>query len=222
MLISIIIPTLNSADFIATSLAHLAEQPGDFEVIIVAGGDSPPDWVKDPVKIVPLPGTRGGALLNAGAAAARGEVLLFLWPDSRLSANVLWAIEQNLQLLPQTIGGNFHLKFDKDTPFTRWLTRRFKQQRYRGHYDGHSGIFIRREVFQALGGFRPYDILADYDLARRMEKYGPTVYLPEVIIRSTPKVWSRQMLKVILTGLVMPGLFRLGIHPARLASFGGL
>jgi hypothetical protein len=66
------------------------------------------------------------ALLNAGAAAARGEVLLFLWPDSRLPPNALLAIERNLTLLPQTIGGNFHLKFNDDTPVTRllsqWLT----------------------------------------------------------------------------------------------------
>jgi len=162
------------------------------------------------------------ALLNAGAAAARGEVLLFLWPDSRLPPNALLAIERNLTLLPQTIGGNFHLKFNDDTPVTRLLSHWLKKQRYRGHYDGHSGLFIRREVFQALSGFRPYDILADYDLARRMEKYGPTVYLPEAIISSTCKLWGRHILKVVLTRLVIPGLFRLGIHPNRLARLSRL
>lgn len=224
MLISIIIPTLNNADFIATTLAHLAEQPGDFETIVVDGGstDNTLGLVKGRVKIVPLLDARGGSLLNAGAAAARGEVLLFLWPDSRLPPNALLAIEHNLQVLPQTIGGNFHLRFDTNTPFARWLTRRLKQQRYMGHYDGHSGIFIRREVFQALGGFRSYDILADYDLVRRMETYGPTVYLPEAIIGSTSKLWGRHILKVILTGLVIPGLFRLGIHPNRLARLSRL
>jgi glycosyltransferase involved in cell wall biosynthesis len=224
MLISIIIPTLNNADFITTTLAHLAEQPGAFEVIVVDGGstDDALGLVKGQVRIVPLLNTRGGALLNAGAAAARGEVLLFLWPDSRLPPNALSAIERNLQVLPQTIGGNFHLSFDKDTPFARWLAHRLKQQRYMGHYDGHSGIFIRREVFQALGGFRPYDILADYDLVRRMEKFGPTVYLPETIIGSIPKLWGYHILKVILVGLVIPGLFRLGVHPNRLARLSRL
>ncbi len=209
---------------IAATLAQLSTQPGDFEVIVVDGGstDNTLDWVKDPVKIVPLPGTRGGALLNAGAAAARGEVLLFLWPDSRLSSNALWAIEQNLQLLPQTIGGNFHLKFDQDTPFTRWLTRRLKQQRYLGHYDGHSGIFIRREVFQALDGCRSSDLLADYDLAQRMETYGPTVYLPKVITIAPAKFRGRHILKAALLWLVMPTLFRLGLRPNRLTRLLGL
>jgi glycosyltransferase involved in cell wall biosynthesis len=224
MLISIIIPTLNNAEVIATTLAHLAEQPGDFEVIVVDGGstDNTLGLVKGQVKIVPLLDARGGSLLNAGAAAARGEVLLFLWPDSRLPPNALLAIERNLQVLPQTIGGNFHLRFDKDTPFAHWLAHRLKKQRYMGHYDGRSGIFIRREVFQVLGGFQPYKILADYDLARRMESYGPTVYLPEAITTTPAKFRGRHILKAALLWLVIPTLFRLGLRPHRLARLFGL
>ncbi|MBE7472948.1 MAG: glycosyltransferase [Anaerolineales bacterium] len=224
MLISIIIPTSNNAEVIATTLAHLAEQPGDFEVIVVDGGstDNTLGLVKGQVKIVPLLDARGGSLLNAGAAAARGEVLLFLWPGSRLPPNALLAIERNLQVLPQTIGGNFHLRFDKDTPFTRWLAHQLKRQRYMGHYDGHSGIFIRREVFQALGGFRPYDLLADCDLVRRMESYGPTVYLPEAITIAPAKFRGRHILKAALLWLVLPTLFRLGLRPNHLAGLLGL
>ena len=176
--------------------------------------------IKGQVKIVPLLDTRGGSLLNAGATAAHGEVLLFLWPDSRLPPNALLAIERNLALLPRSIGGNFHLKFNDDTLVTRLLSRWLKKQRYRGHYDGHSGIFIRREVFQVLGGFQPYEILADYDLVRRMERYGPTVYLPEAITASTSKF--RGPLKAALLWLVIPSLFRLGVHPNRLARLSRL
>jgi glycosyltransferase involved in cell wall biosynthesis len=224
MLISIIIPTLNNAESITVTLAHLSEQPGHFEVIVANGGsmDAALDLVKGQAKVVPLVGARGGVLLNAGAAAAQGEVLLFLWPGSRLPPQALLAIEQNLGLLPQTIGGNFHLKFDKDTLFTRWLTRWFKQQRYQGHYFGNSGIFIRREVFQALGGFRAYEILADYDLTRRMEAYGPTVYLPEAVTTATPKLRGLHFLKAIVVQLIIPGLFRLGVPPNRLARLSRL
>lgn len=224
MLISIIISTLNNEELIAATLAHLAEHPGEFEVIVVDGGstDHTPALVKGQLKLVSRPDMGGGSLLNAGAAVARGEVLLFLWPDSRLPPDALLTIERNLQLLPQTIGGNFHVKFDKDTLFSRWLTRWLKQQRYKGHYYGHSGIFIRQEAFQALGGFRPYDILADYDLARRMETYGPTVYLPETLIASMRQFRGPHQLKAAFVWLVIPGLFRLGVHPNRLARLSQL
>lgn len=223
MLISIIVPTDNDTDIIADTLAQLPEQSSQFEVIIVAGGDidNARSLAGGRARVVSAPGLPRGSRLNAGAAAAQGEVLLFLWPDSRLPPNALAAIEQNLQLLPQTIGGNFHLKFEENTLFTRWLTKFLKRWRYQGRYYGHSGIFIRKEVFQALGGFRPYDMLEDYDLARRMENYGPTLYLPETIIASARKFQSRP-LKAALTWLIIHGLFTLGVHPNRLARWYGL
>lgn len=224
MLISVIIPTCNDEATIAATLAQLSRQPGDFEVIVVDGGstDNTLSLIKGRVKIIPLLDTRGGSLLNAGAAAARGEALLFLWPGSYLPPNALSAMERNLSLLPQTVGGNFHLQFNDDTPLTRFLSRRLKKQRYQGHYEGYSGLFIRREVFQALGGFRPYKVLADYDLARRMESYGPTLYLPEAITIAPAKFRGRHSLKAALLWLVIPTLFRLGLRPNRLARLLGL
>lgn len=204
----------------AGALAQLSEQSGKFEIIIVDGGDTDNtlSLTESRARVVSAPGLPRGSLLNAGASAARGDIFLFLWPDSCLPANALAAIERNLELLPQTIGGNFHLKFEENTLFTRWLTKFLKLWRYKGHYYGHSGIFIRKKVFQALGGFRPYDLLEDYDLARRMENYGPTLYLPETIIASTRKFQGRR-LKTTFIWLIIQSLFMLGIHPNRLARW---
>lgn len=161
--------------------------------------------------VVSTSGTRA-ALLNDGATAAKGDVLLFLWPDSRLPEDALPAIERNFKLLPQTIGGNFYLKFDDNSLFTRLLTRFLKQWRYRGRYYGNSGIFIRRDAYEALSGFRPYIILEDYDFARRMEKYGPTLNLPNPVIASSRKFHQRKI-KATLIWLIMQTLFMVGLHP---------
>jgi hypothetical protein len=156
-----------------------------------------------------------GALLDAGAAVARGDIMLFLWPDSQLPPDALQAIEHNLRLLPQTIGGNFHVKFNDDSHFTRLLTRILKRWRYKGHYYGHSGVFVRKNVYEALGGFQPYHILEDYDFTQRMEKYGPTLYLPETIIASAHK-FRNQKFKATLIWLTIQSLFALGLHPNKL------
>jgi GT2 family glycosyltransferase len=102
--------------------------------------------------------------------------------------------------------------------FARWLTKFLKWWRYQGRYYGSGGIFIRKQVFLALGGFQPYDLLEDYDLARRMENYGPTLYLPETIIAS-PRKFQGKKLKAALTWLIIQSLFMLGIDPNRLARW---
>lgn len=190
------------------------QQTGNYEIIVVNGSsaDQYLASLPDPVKIITSTSDTRGTLLNDGAAAAKGDVLLFLWPDSRLPVDALLAIQSNFALLPQTIGGNFYLKFDDNSLYTRLLTRFLKQWRYRGRYYGNSGIFIRRDAYEALEGFRPYNILEDYDFARRMEKYGPTLNLPNPIIASSRK-FQQQKLRATLIWLIMQSLFMIGLHP---------
>lgn len=220
VLISIIISIDKDTDIVTGTLAQLPEQSGQLEIIIVDGGDTDNTLglAEGRARVVSVPGLPRGSRLNAGASAAKGDIFLFLWPDSCLPADALVAIERNLGLLPQTIGGNFHLKFEENTLYIRWLTKFLKLWRYKGHYYGNSGIFIRKKVFLALDGFRPYDLLEDYDLARRMENYGPTVYLPETIIASSRKFQGRP-LKAAFTWLIIHSLFTLGVHPNRLAGW---
>ncbi len=167
-------------------------------------------------KVVSSPGTTRGKLLNAGVAAANGDVLLSLWPGSQLPPDAVSTIERNLKLLPQTIGGNFHVKFDDNSLFVRLLARLLKKWRYRGHYYGNSGIFVHREIYEAIGGFQSYKILEDYDFAQRMEKFGPTLYLPDTIIASAHKFKDKK-LRTALIWLTAQFLFALGLSPNRLA-----
>lgn len=216
MTISVIILLLNDTNDLTPLLAHLTEQPVDFEVIAVDYSyQDRSALIQDHIRLVSVPGVTRAAALNAGAAAAEGDILLFWDPDIRLPTEALPTIEQNLRLLPQSIGGDFHLNFEENSLFTRLFAHFLKWWRYRGHYDGSSGIFIRKAVFEAIGGFRPYLFLADYDLTRRMEKYGPTIYLPEIVVISNRKLRGRK-LRTILTWLVIYPLFRLGVHPRRL------
>jgi hypothetical protein len=89
-----------------------------------------------------------------GAAAARGDVLLFLRADSTLQSGVLDRIDEVLSADATIIDRNFRLVFDGDTRFSRWLTRFCGLIRSLGRYYGDSGIFVRRSVYDALDGDR--------------------------------------------------------------------
>ncbi len=78
--------------------------------------------------------------------------------------------------------------------------------------------FVRKNVYEALGGFRPYHTLEDYDFTQRMEKYGPTLYLPETIVASAHK-FKHQKFKATLVWLTVQTLFTLGLPTNKLTYF---
>jgi GT2 family glycosyltransferase len=120
-------------------------------------------------------------------------------------------VRRNLDLLSQTIGGDFHVGFDDNSIFSRRLTNFLKRWRYQGHYYGNSGIFVRRDAFEAIGGFGPDKILEDYQFARRMEKYGPTLYLPDTITASARKFRQRKI-RATLAWVTAQALHAFGWH----------
>ncbi|MDX1523716.1 MAG: hypothetical protein R3264_18955 [Anaerolineae bacterium] len=199
MLISIIIP-VSADDLSRDNLTWLAELQGDVEIILVGSdlpdGEQVAPWLDHCQVVTVTPGTVDDDI-NAGAAAAGGDVLLFLQADNRLPVDVLPAITQNFELLPQTVGGNFHLKFKGHSLITRMLTRLLKRMRYRGCYYHGSGIFVRKTVYDALGGFDCRQVSPDYDFVQRLEQYGPTLYLPQKI--SAPAPGWRETLVLVLT-----------------------
>jgi hypothetical protein len=114
----------------------------------------------------------------AGAAAAQSEVLFFLHADSVLSPGALDCINEVLNANANIIGG--------DTLFTRPLTGFCAWIRLLGHYDGDLGVFVRRSVYYALGGFRPIPVMEDLEFARRLQRFGPTTCIkdPRLVISS--------------------------------------
>ena len=231
VLISIVIPVVGEAENMTTVLDQLSGQSGDFEVLIVSNSSTIPNELElvapdglasaiNEVRLIPVSDGGYEVCLNAGAAAAKGQVLLFLDPHNQLPAQALEAIERNLKLLPRTVGGNFHLKFKESSLLINFLGRTLKRWRYRGCYYNGSGLFVRREVYFSLGGIKTDSVLPDYDFVQRMEKYGPTLYLPQIIRLPAPSfrvglIWmltpllvhfgpTRFLLKIIRPGPTGP------------------
>ncbi len=171
--ISIIIPTLNEATTIRDLAASIARLTGEFEAIVADGGslDGTLELAREcSLKVISAPSGRGQQM-NAGAHLARGDVLLFLHADTRLPEDTFELIQEAL-CNPKVCGGNFSLIFSGKTREARVLTKIYPFLRLCGMCYGDSAIFIRRSVFESLGGYRDYSIFEDLDLYQRMKRVG--------------------------------------------------
>lgn len=220
-MISVIIPTLDEAARLPALLAELAREDTAHEVIVADGGSRDGTAALARASgarlLIGAPGR--GQQLALGAAAAQGETLLFLHADSHFPAGGLARIEAELAAEPNCPGGNFRLLFDGDDPFSRWLTGFYAWIRRRGFYYGDSAIFLRRAVYDRIGGIRPIALMEDYDLARRLERAGPTCCIDEPpLITSSRRFDGRRPAAIVWGWLEIHALYHLGLSPRLLAK----
>ncbi len=218
-LVSVIVLARDEEAQIAAVLDHLAALPGRLEVI-VADGESTDDTAAlarahaSAPRIVRAGGGRA-AQANAGAAAAIGELLLFLHADTRLPPDAHASLAAAWR--EGVVGGNFALRFDGPGVFERVLGAVYAAQRRRGYYYGDSCVWLRREAFAALGGFRPLEIMDDYDLVRRLERLGRTRCLPGPALTSARRWRALGVPRTVLSWLVIRWLYVAGVPPRQLA-----
>jgi rSAM/selenodomain-associated transferase 2 len=222
--ISIVIPVLNEAQQIQALLQDLSSLPEVAEIIVVDGGstDGTAELARQRSRAHVLEfGHANRALqMNAGAAAAHGEVLLFLHADVRLPLTALDHIRATMRD-ERIVGGCFAFGFPSSVPRayrvyawginlrTRWFQTA----------TGDQAIFVRRPVFERLSGFQAMPLMEDIELFNALKRQGQVAVLsPSVCV--SPRRWQQHGL--MRTGLLMYALrlgYWLGVSPARLKQF---
>jgi len=217
--VSVVIPVLFDADFASALLATLP--PGPALEVIVVDGDAD-------ARLAEIVGARPSAVLlrtapgrgrqmNAGAAAASGTWLLFLHADSILPGGWLEAIER---LGDDVAGGWFRFALDDSAWQARMIERltAWRVRWLRLPY-GDQGMFVRRQVFAALGGFPDVPLMEDVSFIRRLGRAGPVVELP-LPIQTSARRWRRDgWFRRSTKNLALVGLYFLGVAPERLARW---
>ena len=189
--LSIVIPALNEADFLDSLLPYLIEIAPEAELVIADGGstDGTREIASQYGKVVISPRGRGQQL-NFGAACATRDVLWFLHADCRPHKDSVKAIESSLMDGSYRAGGFEYEFFEPDWRFRllAWhsnIKNRIKRQLY-----GDMGIFVRRELFFRMKGFRQAHLMEDFDFGRRLRRQGQVVILP-LKMQTSSRDWHR-------------------------------
>jgi rSAM/selenodomain-associated transferase 2 len=222
MTISVIIPTLNEEHTIPASLSRL-RQPAFTEIVIVDGG-SHDSTLARAATIAPtariLSTQKGRARqMNAGAAAATGDVLLFLHADTLLPLSAGAEIEAALQD-PEVVGGRFDARLDQDSGLF-WLICRMMnwRSRFTGIATGDQAPFLRRRVFEASGGFPDIPLMEDVAFSKNLKRAGRVVALRSCVITSGRRWQQHGVLRTVLLMWWLRLLFFLGVTPDRLKQW---
>jgi rSAM/selenodomain-associated transferase 2 len=227
-MVSIVIPTYNEATSILAVLDRLQQVRGDFEVLVADGSstDRTRELVRETAADYPHPlrlveSVRNRAVqLNEAARQAGGDSFLFLHADILVPPETVEAVERSLRD-PAVIGGNFQIVFEGDTFVESFFTWCYRVRRPFGIYYGDSGVFVRREVFERLGGFKPIPIMDDYEFVRRMERSGRTVCLRPPMLVSDRRWRVQGLFATLFSWVWIQTLYSLGVPASRLARWYG-
>lgn len=219
--ISIIIPTLDEAAAIAATLDALAPMADEnVEIIVVDGGSSDATVAiaeNYNVKILHSRARGRGRQLQIGGAAAAGEILWFLHADTLAPSAAASEMRRALQN-PRINGGNFTIRFDGTRFAARFLTRLYPQLNRLGLIYGDSAIFVRREVYERIGGFKDYPIFEDLDFVERLRRTGEIVTLSAIVTTSSRRFENKSFLLTFLRWTILQVLYWLGVSPETLVK----
>jgi len=202
---------------LATTLRSTREAD---EVIVVDGGSGDGSWeIAAASGALVLASERGrGRQMNAGALASSGDVLVFLHADTILPKGFAAEIER---VLVRGAGwGRFDLRFDSGGPLLHLIARLISHRsRLTRGATGDQAIFVRRELFDAVGGYGEDVLFEDVELCRKLKRLAPMGIPGAAVITSSRRWRSAGTLRTSLLMWGLKLLYLAGVPAARLARF---
>jgi len=216
----IVIPVLNEGTDLVLRLQALQPlRPRGAELVVVDGGSTDETWAvaaahADVVMLAP----RGrGAQMNAGAAGTRAEVVLFLHADTSLPPDADRLIASALA------GGRHWGRFDLRIAAAHRLLRPTERlinlrARLTGIATGDQAIFVRRELFERVGGFADLPLMEDVELTSRLSRIEPPAHIATPVLTSARRWLAGGVLRIILLMWRLRLQYFLGADPQQLAD----
>ncbi len=225
MIISIIIPVCDENGLIEKNLNYLNRtcRRSQVEIILVDGGQI--DVNTDPVKsgadkILKSSRKNRAYQMHLGAAASKGDLLLFLHIDTLLPPNWFDSLFETWNNKQQPAATAFRLQFDKTGwPYNliRWAAE--KRSICTGVPHGDQAIAVSRKRYFEIGGYPDVPLLEEYLLFKQFKNIGNVKLLPDNIITSTRRYEKNGPLRTGLRNAALLLLYAIGCPPNSLARF---
>lgn len=206
-------------------LALLCALPPD-ELIVVEAGDAATaarlaafEAGHPEARLRRLSAPRGrAAQMNAGAAAARSDVFLFLHADTVLPADGLERVRA--AIARGAVWGRFDVRLSGAHPAFRLIERLMNwRSALTGIATGDQAIFVRRDAFALLGGFAPIPLMEDIELSTRLKWIAPPHRIRDAVVTSSRRWEAQGVARTVLRMWALRALYALGVSPARLARW---
>lgn len=217
--VSIIVPVLEEARTIdATLRALVPARRCGAEVIVVDGGSRDGTLSRAaPLADRAFEAPRGrAAQMNAGAAAARGDILVFLHADTVLPPNAIRVVAAALSDV--RVWGRFDVAISSSHPLLTVVAMLMNlRSRWSGIATGDQAIFMRRSAFEAAGGFPAIPLMEDVAISRVLKRQSPPAALRDRVVTSGRRWEQHGILRTIFLMWRLRLAYALGADPRRLA-----
>lgn len=215
--VSIVVPTLNEAPRIEACLRRLRSDFPSCELVVVDGG-STDGTVELAARYAATIGSVAGRAtqMNAGAAVSSGDVLWFIHADCQVPADALELLRQALRD-PGVVGGGLQLSFDQRSVGLDYLaiSSNVRARRLSWIF-GDQAMFVRREVFDLVGGFPELPLMEDLEMSRILRRRGRLVVLPTTVTASARRLVEQGVWPMTVLMQLLKLQYLLGVNPERI------
>ena len=215
--VSIVVPALNEEARIEDCLRRLCRDFPRCELVVVDGGSTDRTFdlaTRHAHTVRSAPGR--AAQMNAGAVLSTGDILWFIHVDCQIPAEALDLVRRAVAD-SGVVGGGLRLSFDQRTPGLDYLAVSSNQRARRLHWIfGDQAMFVRRDVFESVGGFPELPLMEDLEMSRILRRRGRLAVLPVTVTASARRLIEQGPWRMTVLMQVLKLQYFLGVDPERI------
>ena len=222
--LSVIIPVFHESDRINRTIAQVFDSAANgVPQVIVVDGDplgSTIDVIEDERVVKIISGKGRARQMNYGALRASGDILLFLHADTLLPKGA-FAMITAAMIIGRFVAGAFDLGIDTTRRIFR-ITEKyvFLRTRLTRIPFGDQAIFIRREYFEKIGGYKDIPLMEDVEIMGRIRKSGNRICIIPARVLTSPRRWEKEGILIsTFRNWTLQMLYALGVSPEQLQKY---